>query len=106
LWCALTQDQQLLFDDSRCFFTITNDFEKPADEIVFEANKRCNQENLFAHLKTDMRALSAPVDTLLSNWAYMVMASLAWSMKAWMALSLHFNPASDTGSPLVERIWK
>jgi hypothetical protein len=82
------QGQQLLFDDSRCFFYITNDFEKPADEIVFEANKRCNQENLFAHLKTDMRALSAPVDTLLSNWAYMVMASLAWSMKAWMALSL------------------
>lgn len=71
------QGQQLLFDDSRCFFYITNDFEKPADEIVFEANKRCNQENLFAHLKTDMRALSAPVDTLLSNWAYMVMASLA-----------------------------
>jgi hypothetical protein len=35
-----------------------------------------------------MHALSAPVDSLVSNWAYMVMASLAWSLKAWMALSL------------------
>ena len=29
-----------------------------------------------------------PVDTLVSNWAYMVMASLAWSLKAWFALRL------------------
>jgi hypothetical protein len=85
------QGQQMLFDDSRCFFYLTNDFDKPADEVVFEANQRCNQENLFAHLKTDMRALSAPVDTLLSNWAFMVMASLAWSLKAWMALLLPSN---------------
>jgi len=26
------------------------------------------------------------VDDLVSNWAYMVMASLAWSLKAWSAL--------------------
>jgi len=35
-----------------------------------------------------VRALQAPVDNLLSNWAYMVMASLAWTLKAWFALSL------------------
>ena len=29
-----------------------------------------------------------PVDNLVSNWAYMVMASLAWTLKAWFALSL------------------
>jgi hypothetical protein len=29
--------QLLLVDDSRCFFTITNDFEKPADQVIFEA---------------------------------------------------------------------
>ena len=29
-----------------------------------------------------------PVDNLLSNWAYMVMAGLAWSLKAWFALLL------------------
>ena len=90
LWKDLEvhEGQRKLFDDSRCFFFITNDFRKSASEIVLEANHRCNQENLFAHLKSDMHALSAPVDTLASTWAYMVMASLAWSLKAWMALSL------------------
>ena len=29
-----------------------------------------------------------PVDSLVSNWAYMVMAALAWNIKAWYALSL------------------
>ena len=29
-----------------------------------------------------------PVDGLVSNWAYMVMASLAWTLKAWLALCL------------------
>jgi len=55
---------------------------------VFDANDRCNQENLLAQLKGGVRSLTAPVDGLLSNWAYMVMASLAWSLKAWAALAL------------------
>lgn len=80
--------QRKLFDDTRCLFYITNDFRKPAEAIVYEANHRCNQENLFAQLKGDAHSLSAPVDTLVSNWAYMVIASLAWSLKAWMALTL------------------
>ena len=29
-----------------------------------------------------------PVDTLLSNWASMVMTALAWTLKAWFALRL------------------
>jgi hypothetical protein len=80
--------QQRLFDDERCFFYITNDEEKPAEEIVFDANGRCNQENLLQQLKSDVRSLTAPVDNLLSNWAYMLMGSLAWSLKAWTALLL------------------
>ena len=32
--------------------------------------------------------MTAPLDSLLSNWAYMVMTSLAWNLKAWAALSL------------------
>jgi hypothetical protein len=82
------EGQRKLFDDSRCFFYISNDWEKPAEEIVFEANGRCNQENLLAQFKGDVRSLTAPVDNLLSNWAYMVMGSLAWSLKAWAALLL------------------
>ena len=82
------QGQKKLFDDARCFFYITNDEEKSAEAIVFDANDRCNQENLLAQLKGGVRSLTAPVDGLLSNWAYMVMASLAWSLKAWAALIL------------------
>jgi len=33
-----------------------------------------------------------PVDSLVSNWAYMVMASLAWTLKAWVALVLPVKP--------------
>lgn len=84
----VTKGQRKLFDDSRCFFYITNDWESPAEEIVFLANGRCNQENLIGQLKSGVRSLSAPVDNLTSNGAYMVMASLAWSLKAWAALSL------------------
>ena len=43
-----------------------------AEVVVFEANNRCNQQNLLAQLKSGSRSLSAPVDNLLSNGAYMV----------------------------------
>jgi len=75
-----------LFDDYRYLFYLTNDWTTPAAEIVFLANQRCNQENLHAQLKGGVRALQAPVDSLESNWAYMVMVALAWNLKAWWAL--------------------
>jgi hypothetical protein len=87
----VTQGQQKLFDDSKCFFYITNDWKSSAAQIVFQANDRCNQENLIEQQKNGVRALTAPLDNLDSNWAYMVMASLAWSLKAWAALLLPVN---------------
>jgi len=87
----VSQGQQKLFDDDRCFFYITNDWESSTQAIVFSANHRCNQENLLQQLKSGVRSLCAPVDNLLSNWAYMVMASLAWNLKAWSALMLPEN---------------
>ena len=60
--------------------------------MVFEANDRCDQENLVAQLKGGVKALAMPVDDLVSNWAYMVMASLAWSLKAWAALLVPETP--------------
>ena len=77
-----------LHDEIRYFFYITNDWVPEADEIVFCANDRCNQENLLAQLHSGCRALKAPVDNLVSNWAYMVMTALAWDLKAWWALLL------------------
>jgi hypothetical protein len=78
--------QNRLFEEYRYLFYITNDRTMTAEEVVFSANDRCDQENLIAQLKSGVRALTAPVDDLISNWAYMVMASLAWSLKAWSAL--------------------
>jgi hypothetical protein len=87
----ISKGQLKLFDDTRCFFYITNDRESSAEEIVFQANDRCDQENLIQQQKNGVRALTAPLDNLLSNWAYMVIASLAWSLKAWAALLLPVN---------------
>jgi hypothetical protein len=84
--------QARLFDEIRYFFYITNDWVKDAEEVIFEANTRCNQENLLAQLSGGVRALAAPVDNLLSNWAYMVMTALAWDLKAWWALYLPEHP--------------
>jgi hypothetical protein len=85
---SVERGDQMLFDDVRYFFYITNDQATLAEEIVYSANGRCNQENLIAQLKGGVNALAMPVDNLLSNWAYMVMGSLAWTLKAWLALSL------------------
>jgi Transposase DDE domain group 1 len=76
----------LLYDDYEYFFYLTNDWKSSAAAIVFEANERCNQENLNAQLKGGVRALQAPLDNLESNWAYMVMVALGWNLKAWWAL--------------------
>ena len=84
---SVERGEQALFDDIRYFFYITNRMDEAA-EIVLLANQRCNQENLIAQLKNGVQAMSMPVDDQTSNWAYMVMASLAWTLKAWFALLL------------------
>lgn len=80
--------EELLVDDLMIFFFITNDRTTADDELVLLANERCNQENLHSQLKSGTGAMRMPVDTLDANWAYMVMAALAWSLKAWLALLL------------------
>jgi hypothetical protein len=89
---SVEKAERVLFDDVRYFFYITNLRDLPAAEIVLLANDRCDQENLLAQLKGGVQALRMPVDNLVSNWAYMVMAALAWSLKAWLALSLPETP--------------
>jgi hypothetical protein len=77
-----------LFDEVRYFFYLTNDRQTPAADVVCLANDRCHQENLIDQLKHGVGATRMPVDTLRSNGAYMVMAALAWTLKAWFALLL------------------
>ncbi len=83
---SVEQGQVRLFDDVRYFFYITNLTGLSAPEVVWFCNERCNQENLIEQLKNGLNALRMPVDSLVSNWSYMVMASLAWTLKAWFAL--------------------
>ncbi len=85
---SIERGEDVLFDDIHYFFYITNDRKATKADIVRHANKRCNQENLIEQLKNGVSAMRMPADTLTSNWAYMVMASLAWNLKAWFALSL------------------
>jgi len=85
---AVAQGQLRLFEDVRYFFYLTNLPDPTPAEVVYLANDRCNQENLLEQLRNGVQALRMPVDNLVSNWAYLVMASLAWSLKAWWALHL------------------
>ena len=83
---SVERGEQVLFDDLRYFFYVTNRMDLTPEQVVQFANQRCDQENVIEQLKNGVNALRMPVDNLLSNWAYMVMASLAWSLKAWLAL--------------------
>lgn len=86
------QGQLCIGQDYRYFFYVTNDRTMTTEQVVREANDRCNQENLHAQLKGGVRALRAPLNTLEANWAYMVIVALAWSLKAWFALMLPVAP--------------
>jgi hypothetical protein len=83
---TVEKGEDRLFDDVRYFFYITNDRDRTAAEIIFFANDRCNQENVIGQLKSGVNALRMPSDGLVSNWAYMVIATLAWNLKAWYGL--------------------
>lgn len=94
-----------LHDEVRYFFYLTNDWVSEADEIVFCANDRCDQENLLAQLHGGCRALKAPSDTLESNWAYMVMTALAWDLKAWWALLLPEGRGRHRAAYRADKCW-
>ncbi len=83
----VTSGQHLLFDTDKYFFYITNEdaAEVPAREVVRGANRRCNQENTISQLKA-CGALSAPLESLDGNGAYMLFASLAWTLKLWSGM--------------------
>ena len=81
-----------LFDDVRYFFYITNDEISSPREIVEFYRDRADHENDIEQLKNGARALQAPSDNLISNWAYMVIASLAWNLKTWYGLLIPYRP--------------
>jgi len=95
---SVQKGEQVLFDEIRYFFYITNRQDKPA-KIVGLANGRCDQENVIEQVKNGVNAMRMPVVDLVSNWAYMVMAALAWNLKAWYGLLM---PNRERGTELVK----
>jgi hypothetical protein len=83
--------EHVLFPEIRYLFYITTREDLTAQQAVELANGRCDQENVIEQLKNGVNALRMPVDNLVSNWAYMVMAALAWNLKAWFAMMVRFK---------------
>ena len=83
---SIQPGEEALFDELRYFFYITNWADLTVEQVVELANQRGNQENGIAQLKGAVQAMRMPVHDLNSDWAYMVMTTLAWNLKAWLAL--------------------
>lgn len=81
--------EQVLFDEVRYFFYITTRMDLTIEQVVELANERCDQENVIGQLKSGINALRVPLYDLVSNWAYMVIATLAWNIKSWFAMMMH-----------------
>ena len=86
----VTAGQLRLADEIRYFFYVTNIAQEDLDPaaVVRENNARCHQENLIEQLKNGVGATRMPVAEFDANWAYLVIASLAWNLKAWTGLLL------------------
>jgi hypothetical protein len=95
---SIQKGEKALLDEIRYFFYITNR-KDAAEKIVGLANGRCDQENVIEQLKNGVNAMRMPVNDLLSNWAYMVMAALAWNLKSWYGLLM---PNRERGLELVK----
>jgi hypothetical protein len=95
---SVQKGERALLDEIRYFFYITNR-KDAAEKIVGLANGRCDQENVIEQLKNGVNAMRMPVNDLLSNWAYMVMAALAWNLKSWFGLLM---PNRERGLEMVK----
>ena len=78
-------------DDIRYFFYITNDRRSSKKALIEFYRGRADHENDIEQLKNGVPALHSPSDTLVSNWAYMVIASLAWDLKAWYGMMMPYR---------------
>lgn len=81
--------KQVLGEEIRYFFYVTTRTDLSAKQVVACANERCDQENVVEQLKNGVNALRVPLYDLVSNWAYMVIAALAWNIKSWFAMMMH-----------------
>lgn len=95
---SIEKGEDVLFDEIRYFFYITNEATMSAAEVVRFINGRCDHENDIEQLKNGINAMRMPSGDLNSNGAYMVMAALAWNLKAWYGILM---PDRRTGAQVV-----
>jgi hypothetical protein len=87
----VTKGDQQFEEKIRYFFYITNEMQMGAKLLVQFYRDRADHENDIEQLKNGVRALHSPSDSLISNWAYMVIASLAWDLKAWYGMLMPYR---------------
>ena len=82
--------QLRMTDEVRYFFYVTNieASRLSTAAVVRENNARCQQENVIEQLKNGVQATRLPVREFYANWTYLVIAALAWNIKAWAGLLL------------------
>ena len=95
---SVQKGERVLFDEVRYLFYLSNRWDLTVEQVVSLANGRGDQENVIEQLKNGVNAMRMPVDDLVSNGAYMVMAALAWNLKAWYGLLV---PDRERGLELV-----
>ncbi len=89
---TVLQGELNLFDDIRYLFYITNDRKRSTEQMIHFYRARSDHENDIEQLKNAVHAFTPASDSLLSNWALMTIASLAWDLKAWYGLLLSYRP--------------
>jgi hypothetical protein len=69
------------------YFQYITTFEnEDAGELLKLIRKRFNHENKIEQLANGVHAFKMPAKEFNANWAYMVIAAMAWNMKCWFGL--------------------
>jgi hypothetical protein len=73
-------------------YLFNNDWHRSSADMIQFYRNRADHENDIDQLKNGVKALAPASDSLLSNWALMAIASMAWDLKAWFGLLLPYRP--------------
>jgi hypothetical protein len=83
-----TQGQQVLFEGYRYYFQLTDIGRWTPEEVVRFGYGRCDIENDIEQQENGIAAMKMPTGELQANAAYLLMAELAWNLRAWASLLL------------------
>lgn len=70
---------------------VASDSDLPAHILLQSYNNRAGQENLIEDFKNGLKARRVPCESFHANWAYLIIAGLAWNIKIWMSYLFYKN---------------